>query len=219
MLARKLLISERKASYRDHTSENTSTSSSSATVDLPEYEVGDVIVLFFYQGGNDGTLDTPSGWTLIEAISPADDFQIAAYYRQMDGTEGTTITLSYSGGSSSTRNISSRMISVKNVDGDVEGDLTETADVTTGTFPSVSTSWGSSKSTFAIAGHFMRDPAAFDDDVLLDDGWTKVIPGANLDLFAKEVRASSVFPIGASATLVDQPAVQVLATVAVKGDK
>ena len=211
------------ASVRDVSVDNTAAVSSQATFDLPEYEADDVVVLFFYQDAGDGTLDTPTGWTLIDVIyaQPDADYSVGSYYRKMDGSEGSTITLSYSGAVSDTRTIRARIISCTDVTGEVEGDMQISSLSTDAEFPEVALPWNEAATTIIIAGVFIRDPERLNGNIMTDDGYTSIFEGANLNGFTKSERTDSVHPLGGPATFSDSgtAAYWTTATIAVRGLK
>lgn len=79
---------------------NITTSADPWTVNLPaSIANGDLVVLHLRTGGGAAALNVPSGWTSLvtDNASDASDDKTSILYRVCDGTEGTTLSVDWTG--------------------------------------------------------------------------------------------------------------------------
>jgi hypothetical protein len=69
-------------------------------VELPTYAVGDQLIFAVKCDATDTTYATPDGWTELVNNSPDDKGGVASFRKVADGSEGSSVTLSMSGGDS-----------------------------------------------------------------------------------------------------------------------
>lgn len=121
------------------TNTSTGASSSSHTVSLPTGIVSGNLLIAFCALNDDRTHTWPAGWT---ELTDADTGNIVASvaYRVADGSEGSTISVSLGGGSSTSAHITLR---ITNYTGTPEAGTPVGGTSTTPDPPSVSPSWGS----------------------------------------------------------------------------
>jgi hypothetical protein len=70
----------------------------SGTVDLPTHNAGDLLTFSVKCDATSTVYATPAGWTELVDNSPDNDGGVASFFKVSDGTEGSTVTLTMSGG-------------------------------------------------------------------------------------------------------------------------
>lgn len=123
-----------------------SASGSSASVPVPAgHSPGDLLILVAYKQIKTGTISTPSGWTSLGQSSngSGNTFRMAVFYRVADGSEGASVSVSYSGDGTSTRIMLLSMLSITGQQGVPEmAALLLEASTATPNPPSLTPSWG-----------------------------------------------------------------------------
>lgn len=114
----------------------TDTLATSHTIDLPSGIASGELLMLLVTSSNNITISTPTGWTLLDGMSTA---WTKSFMRDADGTEGTTLGITLTGGSGRINSICQR------ISGAVGTSGVEKA-FTTGNSPSSLTpSWGTKK--------------------------------------------------------------------------
>lgn len=184
------------------TSSTISGSTRGATFNLPgQTAADDFIVIFFYV--NDGpnvTLNTPTGYTQLgtQQNNPGGtDFTLGVYYRQMDGTEGSTVDLTFD--FTSNEIIRSRILCIRNAK-ELVGQVSTSDFTRTNSFQSVDIPWSNSRDTYQIAYIAEKSSGDFHDTKLTESpyNWNHFIQGGAVDVFEKTDRISEMQPRGGS---------------------
>lgn len=106
---------------RDQSDHSGAGAATSIVVDVPTNEEDDLLLMFVAAGeGEDGDVDTPSGWTVITANlftagSPGSHPHISIFYRFSNGSEPSSYTVSLEGGSPTT-GLCALMVALSGVD-------------------------------------------------------------------------------------------------------
>ncbi|MCY1286288.1 hypothetical protein D9M68_643160 [compost metagenome] len=70
--------------------------STSGTLTLPSYAVGDLLILSINYHATGATLTLPSGWTLLASTTASTATRHSIYYKVADGTEGSSLSITFS---------------------------------------------------------------------------------------------------------------------------
>ena len=177
------------------TSSLISGSTRGATFNLPgQTAANDFIVIFFYVNDDSWTLNTPTGYTQLgtQQDNPG-NLSVGVYYRQMDGTEGSTVDLTFEG--STNEVIRSRILCIRNAK-ELVGQVSTSGFVRTNKFESVDLPWSNSRDTYQIAYIAEKSSGDFHNDKLTGSpyNWDHPISGGAVDIFEKTERLSVMAP-------------------------
>lgn len=120
----------------------------------PSYQAGDLIIVSVLKlGSNAGVINTPSGFDLLREYTISGSSRRAMFAKRlMNGSEGSSLSVSYSSGDSSlTRTLRVNFLVVRNASGDVSfsseyGTLDGTLNP-----PAVTASWGVANNQFLVS--------------------------------------------------------------------
>lgn len=113
------------------------TNATSHVVNLPDYAVGDYVLLFI---GMDGTTTaSATGWTSITTAASAGNCSVGVLGRVMDGSEGTTVTVT----TSASEQITVWAVAIQDYQGTPEGTSSGIGTAETRlVLPALTPSWG-----------------------------------------------------------------------------
>lgn len=132
--------------YHDSTNSVLGARATSINVNIPgSASIGDLALLFCDSNASGVTWTTPSGWTVVPGTPANSSFgnSLAAFYRVLDGTEGTSVTLSITGGT--TRSLAASIVAYSGINPttpilDTPTTFGSSSGTTTASFPSVTLS-------------------------------------------------------------------------------
>ena len=172
-----------------------------ATFTLPSFNADDFIFIFDFVQDDAVTLNTPTGYTQFgtqQNNTGGNDFALGVYYRRMDGTEGSTVDLTFDHSTNET--MRPRMWSIRNAK-EFVGQVSTSGSVSTNSFVPVDLPWSNSRDTYQIAYVAERAQGVnFDNSKLTDSpyNWVAITEGAAIDAFEKTERLSVMQPRGGS---------------------
>ena len=172
-----------------------------ATFTLPTFNADDFIFIFNYVQDDGVTLNTPTGYTQFgtqQTNFGGSDFALGVFYRRMDGTEGSTVDLTFE--YSTNEVMRPRMWSIRNAK-EFVGQVSTSGYVSSNSFVSVDIPWSNSRDTYQIAYIAERQSGVdFDNNKLTNSpyNWVQITSGASIDAFEKTERISVMQPRGGS---------------------
>lgn len=212
MLARRMQQAAAKFPVvHNRTQSNGNASGSAFTCDMPAgIQAGDLLLLFVFKASADGTISTPSGWTSMG--QDAQNCRAAIFRRTATGSDGATVTVSYTGDATTTRIMSLQVHAIRGYQGTPEAALLQQPSTTSPRPPSLTPSWGN-KNCLWFAALFRATPP----NTLISDPaqyGTFFMAGNGLRTGTRSLRAATEHP---GAFSYENATNFVSATVAVRG--